>query len=238
MALHTRPGPRPPIIWSTVGSMLRGGPRRKAKRANRASRSAPVAAPRSRASRVFARPARRCRGKPGRSLLRLLSFARKRAGMALLGIVLTIAATAASMVPPYLTRPMLDKVLIPYQKGKAGQFLPDSLVAGRAGRGSVLTWLLSWARTYVVAWVSERIAVRSAQSDLRPFAAPVAGVFRRQADRRPDLAGQHRHGSHLLLPVGLPAGFRQRHADDRHDGGHPAVRSTCDWPWPRWCRCR
>jgi len=102
--------------------------------------------------------------KPGRSLLRLLSFARKRGGVALLGLALTIASTAASMVPPYLTKPILDEVLIPYSRQQyqdAKLFLIPWLLGGLAA-ASILTWMLSWARTYVVAWVSERIA-----SDLR-----------------------------------------------------------------------
>ena len=51
--------------------------------------------------------------------------------MALLGILLMVASTAAAMVPPYLTMPILDKVLIPYQNGTAGQLRPDPLVSGR-----------------------------------------------------------------------------------------------------------
>ena len=34
--------------------------------------------------------------------------------MVSLGIFLTVAGTAAGLVPPYLTKPMFDKVLIPY----------------------------------------------------------------------------------------------------------------------------
>src|SRR5262249_45060611 len=65
-------------------------------------------------------------------------------------------------IPPYLTIPLLDDVLIPHELGKKIDFnLVSWYLAGLAG-AAVLTWLLSWARTYVVAWVSERIA-----SDLR-----------------------------------------------------------------------
>ncbi len=102
--------------------------------------------------------------KPVGSLLRLLRFARKRSGVVALGIFLTISSTAASMVPPYLTKPMLDDVLIPYSQpghGNAQLFLIPWLLAGLFG-ASILSWLLGWGRTYVVAWVSERIA-----SDLR-----------------------------------------------------------------------
>ena len=97
--------------------------------------------------------------KAGRSLLRLLTFASRHRWIGLLGFVLTVASTAASMVPPYLTRPMMDQVLIPYtEKGIKNYHLLPWLLGGLA-LASVLTWVLSWARTYVIAWVSERIAV-------------------------------------------------------------------------------
>ena len=100
--------------------------------------------------------------KPAASLLRLLTFARKRAGIGLLGLFLTVASTAASMIPPYLTKPMLDRVLVPYQNGQPAEFYLVPWLLGGFAAASVLSWLLGWARTYVVAWVSERIA-----SDLR-----------------------------------------------------------------------
>lgn len=93
------------------------------------------------------------------SLLRLVGFARPRMPMIVLGCVLTVAGTAVGLIPPYLTMPLLDDVLIPHQT--TGQAIDVALVAwylgGLAG-AAVLAWLLSWARTYVVAWVSERIA--------------------------------------------------------------------------------
>ena len=96
--------------------------------------------------------------KPGHSLLRLLTFARRRAGMASLGLFLTIASTAASMVPPYLTMPMFDKVLVPYQNGRPAAFYLVPWLLGGLAAANVVSWLLTWTRTYVVAWVSERIA--------------------------------------------------------------------------------
>ena len=76
------------------------------------------------------------------------------------GFVLMVASTSAGLVPPYLTRPLMDNVLIPAIR-TAGQrdlhLVWWFLLAGFAG-AAVLAWLLSWARTYVLAWVSERIA--------------------------------------------------------------------------------
>ena len=58
-------------------------------------------------------------------LLRLGRFARPYRWQLLLGFVLTLAATAASLVPPYLTMPLVDRVLIPRQ---AGEPVPFSMV--------------------------------------------------------------------------------------------------------------
>lgn len=92
------------------------------------------------------------------SLVRLLPFAMPRIGMVLLGFVLTVAGTGAAMIPPYLTMPLVDKVLIPYQNG---QEVPSRLLyvyMSGLGVAALIAWLLSWARSYVLAWVSERIS--------------------------------------------------------------------------------
>ncbi len=104
---------------------------------------------------------------PGLSMLRLLRFARPWAGMILLGLALTILATAAGLVPPYLTMPMLDNVLIPFQ---AGEPVNRSLLVWYLSGlflASFVAWLLGWGKTYVLAWVSERI---SAELRNRTFA--------------------------------------------------------------------
>ena len=49
------------------------------------------------------------------SLFRLWRFARRHIWAVMLGFGLTMGATAASLVPPYLTVPLLDQLLIPYQ---------------------------------------------------------------------------------------------------------------------------
>jgi ATP-binding cassette subfamily B protein len=80
--------------------------------------------------------------------------------MAAWGLLLMIAAAATSMVPPYLTKPIFDNVLVPYQTGQTETFnwTLISLYLGGLTGAAVLTWLLTWGRTYVLAWVSERIA--------------------------------------------------------------------------------
>ncbi len=92
------------------------------------------------------------------TLFRLWRFARPYRGQLLLGFVLMLLGTAAAQVPPYLTIPLVDKVLIPFQNG---QHIEPTTIAwylsGLLGAG-VLAWGLSWAKSYVLALVSERIA--------------------------------------------------------------------------------
>ena len=91
------------------------------------------------------------------TLLRLWRFAKPYQGQLLAGFLLTLAATAANMVPPYLSIPLMDDVLIPYQNGKAiDVMLVGKLLAGLAA-AAVVAWALSWIKTYILALVSERI---------------------------------------------------------------------------------
>jgi ATP-binding cassette subfamily B protein len=99
-------------------------------------------------------------------LLRLGRFAKPYQRQLILGFVLTLAATAATLVPPYLTIPLMDKVLIPFQGGQ--RIDPRYvlwLLAGLLG-SALLAWVLSWARTWLLALVSERMAadLRTASS--------------------------------------------------------------------------
>ena len=91
------------------------------------------------------------------TLFRLWRFAKPYRGQLLAGFILTLLGTAANMVPPYLTIPLMDKVLIPYQNG---QHIESGMVtlylSGLLG-SALLAWALSWAKTYILALVSERI---------------------------------------------------------------------------------
>jgi ATP-binding cassette, subfamily B, bacterial len=90
-------------------------------------------------------------------LFRLWRFARPYKGRLLLGFLLTLGSTAATLVPPYLTMPLMDDVLIPYQKGvpiepsTVGMYLAGLLGA------ALVAWVFGWARTYTLALVSERM---------------------------------------------------------------------------------
>jgi ATP-binding cassette subfamily B protein len=98
-------------------------------------------------------------GKPSRYvLLRLVRFAAPWMPVILLSFALTLAWSGAGVIPVYLTKPLLDNVLIPHQVAKTPNDM--RLVAwylGWIAGASVLAWLLSWAQTYVLAWVSDRI---------------------------------------------------------------------------------
>ncbi len=92
------------------------------------------------------------------ALARLLQFGRPRLGPIVVGFLLTLASTAAGLIPPYLTQPLIDDVLIPRQ---SGQDVPISLITyylTGMGIASLLAWILGWARSYVMAWVGERIS--------------------------------------------------------------------------------
>jgi ATP-binding cassette subfamily B protein len=91
------------------------------------------------------------------TLFRLWRFARPYRMQLLAGFLLTLASTGATLVPPYLTMPLMDKVLIPYQNGQPiDTGLVALLLAGLLA-SALVAWSLGWARTYILARVSERI---------------------------------------------------------------------------------
>ncbi|WP_228531153.1 MULTISPECIES: ABC transporter ATP-binding protein [Myxococcaceae] len=117
------------------------------------------------------------------TLLRLLRFARPHAAHLLLGVMLTLATTAAGLVPPYLTMPLVDEVLAPYQDSvRAVRDAPELPAAVKAERlqalkaqsegpfrrvptvlvgmllAAVAAWLLGWAQGWVLSRLSERIS--------------------------------------------------------------------------------
>ncbi|HLP99456.1 MAG TPA: ABC transporter ATP-binding protein [Sideroxyarcus sp.] len=90
-------------------------------------------------------------------LLRLWRFARPYRWQLLAGFLLMLASTAATLVPPYLTMPLMDKVLIPYQNGEPIDTEMVSWLLGGLFGSAMLAWGLGWAKTYILALVSERI---------------------------------------------------------------------------------
>ena len=92
------------------------------------------------------------------ALYRLGGCARPRARMIVWGFLLTLAGTAAGLVPPYLTMPLLDRVLIPHQNGKPADFSLIPWYLGGLVGAALLAWVLDWGRLYVLARASERIS--------------------------------------------------------------------------------
>lgn len=91
------------------------------------------------------------------TLFRLWRFARPYRGALALGFLLMLLGTAAHMIPRYLTKPLTDEVLIPFQNGvQVDPKLVGLYIGGLLG-SAVIAWLLSWGKTYILALVSERI---------------------------------------------------------------------------------
>ncbi len=90
-------------------------------------------------------------------LLRLWRFAHPYRLQLLLGFMLTLASTAATLVPPYLTIPLMDEVLIPAQNGVQVSAGTVAVYLGGLLAAALLGWGLNWWRTYLLALVSERI---------------------------------------------------------------------------------
>ena len=91
------------------------------------------------------------------TLLRLWRFAKPYKGQLFAGFALTLASTAATLVPPYLTMPLMDDILLPYQNGQAIDVNLTLLYLGALLAAATLAWVLGWAKTYILALVSERI---------------------------------------------------------------------------------
>jgi len=91
-------------------------------------------------------------------LLRLWRFAQPYRWRLLAGFALTMGSTAASLVPPYLTIPLMDDVLIPFQGGRQiDPWRVGALLLGLLG-AALAAWGLGWAKTWLLAMVSERIS--------------------------------------------------------------------------------
>ncbi|MDM0114507.1 ABC transporter ATP-binding protein [Variovorax sp. J22R133] len=90
-------------------------------------------------------------------LLRLGRFARPYRKQLIIGFILTLASTAATLVPPYLTIPLMDDILIPFQNGQQIAVQKVVLFLGALLLSALAGWALGWARTYLLALVSERI---------------------------------------------------------------------------------
>jgi ATP-binding cassette, subfamily B, bacterial len=91
------------------------------------------------------------------TLFRLWRFAHPYRWALLGGFTLMLLSTGAHMIPPYISMPLMDNVLIPYQNGQpVDTSLVYKYMSGLLA-AAVLAWVLGWGKTYVLALVSERI---------------------------------------------------------------------------------
>ena len=91
------------------------------------------------------------------TLFRLWRFAKPYKWQLALGFAMMLLSTGAHLIPPYISMPLMDKVLIPYQNGKpVDTMLVVMYMSGLVG-AAVLAWVFGWAKTYILALVSERI---------------------------------------------------------------------------------
>ncbi len=91
-------------------------------------------------------------------LLRLGRFARPYRKELIAGFALMLGSTAATLVSPYLTMPLMDDVMIPFQNGQHIDPMLVALYLGGLLLAALLSWGLGWAKTYILALASERIA--------------------------------------------------------------------------------
>ncbi len=91
------------------------------------------------------------------TLFRLWRFAKPYKWQLALGFAMMLLSTGAHLIPPYISMPLMDNVLIPYQNGKpVDTWLVVMYMSGLVG-AAVLAWVFGWAKTYILALVSERI---------------------------------------------------------------------------------
>ena len=102
-------------------------------------------------------------------LFRLWRFAQPYRNQLLLGLGLTLASTAFTLVPPYMTMPLMDQVLIPFQNGQPIDPWRVALYLSGLFVAALLAWGLGWYKTYILALVSERIGADSFMFAKRQF---------------------------------------------------------------------
>lgn len=94
-------------------------------------------------------------------LLRLLLFSRPWYKLLILGFLLTVASQAATLIAPWITMSLVDKVLIPLQSDTERPHVKHVYrFAVNLGGAALLTWLLNWGCTFVVARLAERVTSR------------------------------------------------------------------------------
>ncbi len=182
------------------------------------------------------------------ALFRLRRFARARVGLIALGFALTVASTAASLVPTYLIIGLTDNVLSPYQNRwdniKDRKDLPPEQKNAELAQlqhdetshfmtvgwyllalfgAAVLTWLLAWGQGVVMAFVSERISAdlrNETYAHLNQLSLEFFGG-RRTGDLISRMSTRYR--AIVRLPVGQRGRLRGGLSDDHRHRGHAVL---------------
>ena len=93
------------------------------------------------------------------TLFKLWRFAKPYKKDLLLGFILTLLSTAATLVPPYISMPLMDDVLIPFQTSQVMNYELAGMYLGGLLLAALFAWGLGWWKTYILALVSERIGM-------------------------------------------------------------------------------
>ncbi|MDB6140422.1 MAG: putative transporter ATP-binding protein, partial [Verrucomicrobiaceae bacterium] len=94
-------------------------------------------------------------------LLRLMLFAKPWYKLMTLGLLLTLASIASSLIGPWITMSVVDNVLIPLQSETERPHVKHIYrFAVSLGGVALLTWLLNWGKTFVIARLAERVTSR------------------------------------------------------------------------------
>ena len=106
------------------------------------------------------------------ALLRLVRFGRPHVKLIVIGFLLTLATTTAGLIPPYLTMPLLDDILIPYQSGKHVEFtMVKFYLMGLAGASrrwaGVYLSLLTGCIGFLMAVLPGRLSLPDRMSNTR-----------------------------------------------------------------------
>jgi ATP-binding cassette, subfamily B, bacterial len=125
------------------------------------SRPAPVAKPSDDDDDDDLGDARKVAGIRGNPLFRLFVFSKMWFKSMVLAFLLTVAASSMVLIPPYLTKQLMDDVLVPMQSKTDDihvhmVYYFITLLAATA----VLAWALNWGKTFVVARLAERVTSR------------------------------------------------------------------------------
>ena len=216
LAVHARPGRgRPPVHRAVRRLPRRGRGRRRARREpcparrvaptpGRVRRPVRVCCRRRRPAAGLALPAAPVRPAPARCRSCSASCS-------------PLASTAAGLIPPYLTVPLLNDVLDPAGPGLPARPVVSPRPGGGGGPG-LAPELGADVRRGLGQRADRR---RPAERDLRAPPEALAGILRRQADRRPDRRGCRSDTDRIcnFLSINL-LDFPTDVLMIVHDGGH------------------